>query len=156
MDTSIAASSPIQARKPPEQVIKPSYVYFLESTTGKTYIGATIDLERRLRQHNGELSGGAIQTTTRVLCGETWERICYVDGFPSWTGALQFEWRWKSLSRGERGRTPRQRRFKALKRLFDLGQSTTAAIPFINWQEPPRVVFSKTELATEYTNTLYK
>ena len=36
-----------------------SYVYLLVSTKGNTYVGATVDLNRRLRQHNKEIKGGA-------------------------------------------------------------------------------------------------
>jgi hypothetical protein len=36
------------------------FVYLLLNKTGKcTYVGATIDLNHRLRQHNGEIKGGA-------------------------------------------------------------------------------------------------
>lgn len=37
------------------------YVLYSEST-GRHYIGVTVDLGRRLRQHNGEISGGAAST----------------------------------------------------------------------------------------------
>jgi hypothetical protein len=36
---------------------KTMYCYFLRSQN-RTYNGYTVDLERRLRQHNGELKGG--------------------------------------------------------------------------------------------------
>ena len=39
-------------------------VYVLVSeTTSRSYVGITTDLERRLKQHNGELPGGARSTT---------------------------------------------------------------------------------------------
>ena len=65
-------------------------------TPVRTYIGATVDLDRRLRQHNRELKGGAKRTTARPA---QWYRVCYVSGFTSWRAALQFEWRWKWFSR---------------------------------------------------------
>ena len=64
-----------------------------------TYIGATINVHRRLRQHNGELAGGAKATSKRK--GE-WERVVTIHGFPDKTSALRFEWRWKRNSRYKR------------------------------------------------------
>ena len=76
-----------------------SYVYLLVSSDDATYVGATVDLDRRLRQHNKEIKGGAHATSAKVLKGETWVRACHVSGFPDWQAALQFEWRWKQISR---------------------------------------------------------
>jgi len=116
------------------------YVYLLASTTGNTYIGATVNLDRRLRQHNGEIKGGARCTTTRVTLGETWRRVAYVSGFPDWTAALQFEWRWKQLSRKlSSNLKPLERRMKALEQLLALERPTTKAIPYAEWSAPPQV-----------------
>jgi predicted GIY-YIG superfamily endonuclease len=62
-----------------------------------TYIGATIDKDRRLKQHNGILVGGARATSRRP---GGWYRVCHVRGFPSFNTALSFEWHWKHFSKG--------------------------------------------------------
>jgi structure-specific endonuclease subunit SLX1 len=117
-----------------------SFVYLLEATNKSTYIGATVDLERRLKQHNKELSGGAVATGIKVANGETWRRVCYVSGFPSWQAALQFEWRWKQLSRKlPKSMKPLERRMEALKELLSLDSSTSKAIPYSEWPSPPQV-----------------
>jgi predicted GIY-YIG superfamily endonuclease len=47
------------------------YVYLLvASSSGNTYVGATVNLDHRLRQHNGEIKGGAKATSIRVKLGE--------------------------------------------------------------------------------------
>lgn len=113
---------------------KPSFVYLLESTDGATYVGATMDVDRRLRQHNKEIKGGAHATGSRVAKGETWSRICYVSQFPDWTAALQFEWRWKQLSRKLPPKMqPLERRMVALKQLLALERPTSKAIAYSEW-----------------------
>ena len=119
------------------------FVYLLESTNKSTYVGATVDVDRRLRQHNKELSGGAHATGIKVSKGETWNRICYVSGFPSWQAALQFEWRWKQLSRKlSNNMKPLDRRLDALKQLLELDRPTTKAIPYSEWPTFPEVHFT--------------
>ena len=117
-----------------------SFVYLLVSTKGNTYIGATVSLERRLRQHNKEIKGGAHATGIKVSQGEVWTRAAHVSGFPNWQATLQFEWRWKQLSRKlPLSMKPLERRLKALNMLLQLPQSTTKAIPFAEWPSPPEV-----------------
>jgi predicted GIY-YIG superfamily endonuclease len=131
--------------------LKMSFVYLLESSNGATYVGATVDLDRRLRQHNKELSGGAHMTGTKVARGETWIRAAHVSGFPDWQAALQFEWRWKQLSRKLPARMePLKRRLLALKQLLALERSTSKAIPYVEWPAPPHV-----ELEYDYVVSLY-
>jgi predicted GIY-YIG superfamily endonuclease len=118
------------------------YVYLLVSTSGSTYVGSTIDLDRRLRQHNKEISGGAKMTSIKVGKGEIWKRHCYVKGFPHWKSCLQFEWRWKQLTRQlPRNMEPLERRMIALDELLHLDKSTSKAIPYIEWNTPPEVVY---------------
>ena len=100
----------------------PWSVYLLVSLDARrTYVGATSDPERRLKQHNGEKSGGAKSTA-----GCAWRRATLVSGFTDKIEALQFEWRWKHLTeqykkeREATGSTPMQRRTEALHRLFVL------------------------------------
>lgn len=117
-----------------------SYVYLLVSTSGATYVGATIDLDRRLRQHNKEIKGGAHATGIKVQQGETWTRAAHVSGFPNWQAALQFEWRWKQMSRKLPIKmNPLERRIQALKQLLQLPQSTSKAIPYTEWPTQPEV-----------------
>jgi structure-specific endonuclease subunit SLX1 len=122
-----------------------SFVYLLESTRGSIYIGATMDVNRRLRQHNKEIVGGAKKTGIRVEKGEEWSRICYVSGFPSWTAALQFEWRFKRMYRKFYG-TPYpnvQRALRGLQRMMALEQSTAKAVPFSQWAIPPQIIWDR-------------
>ena len=116
------------------------YVYLLMCTDNATYVGATVNLERRLRQHNGEITGGAHATTSKVAKGKTWKRVCHVSGFPDWTATLQFEWRWKQLSRKlEKNIFPLERRMKALHQLLTLEKPTTKSIKYTEWSHKPIV-----------------
>ena len=120
---------------------KPSFVYLLESTSGNTYVGATVDLNRRLRQHNKEIKGGAIATGAKVAQGETWRRVCFIKGFPDWRAALQFEWRWKQLSRKLSIKlNPLERRMCALKTLLSLERPTSKSVAYSEWSAPPEIV----------------
>lgn len=118
---------------------KPWYCYMLYSSEGQTYIGATVDPDRRLRQHNGELAGGARATKMRVVEGQTWTRACYVRGFPDKISALQFEWRWKQLSRRAglefRHLSPVERRIQALHDLIELEKPTANAVPYSEYSD---------------------
>jgi predicted GIY-YIG superfamily endonuclease len=98
-------------------------------------VGVTPDLDRRLEQHNGKRSGGAAATR-----GRAWRRLCHVRGFPDQRAALQFEWRWKQISRRYEG-TPVERRLRALQELLSLDRATTAAVDYSTWVTPPEVVW---------------
>ena len=122
-----------------------SFVYFIESTNGSTYIGATVDLDKRIRQHNKEIKGGATATSIKVNAGEVWSYVCYVENFPSWNEALKFEWRWKQISRQIQKFNPSQkpieRRLEALDKLLNLERSTSKAMAYSEWDLKPNVVY---------------
>jgi len=100
----------------PENLEKPWFVYLLATTLApsRTYVGATVDVDRRLRQHNGQLKGGARATST-VPGG--WYRVCYIQGFESKREALRFEWWWKRRSAKLRG-SPLERRQAAMEAML--------------------------------------
>ena len=134
-----------------------SYVYLLISTNGNTYVGATVDLERRLRQHNKEIKGGAHATGIKVAQGEIWTRAAHVSGFPDWQAALQFEWRWKQISRKYPIKmNPLERRMMALKDLISLERPTSKAKLYTEWQAPPEVHLENENAKTYYENLIVK
>ena len=133
------------------------YVYLLVCSDGSTYVGATVNLERRLRQHNKEIKGGAVATGRKVSQGKTWRRERYVEGFPDWQACLQFEWRWKQLSRKIKGSMcPLERRHAALETLLSLERPTTKALAYSEWSAPPNVVIECIKIEEEniVSNTL--
>ncbi len=128
-----------------------SFVYLLLSSDNSTYVGATVDLERRLRQHNKEIKGGAFATGAKVFKGETWIRAAHIEGFPDWQAALQFEWRWKQLTRKITINVhPLYRRMMALKELLELERPTSKAKPYSEWPEQPKVVLEDEEAQKYY------
>jgi structure-specific endonuclease subunit SLX1 len=111
-------------------------VYLLQELGGnKTYIGATLDIERRLNQHNGLQSGGA-----KATHGRQWSRMCHVQGFPSEKAALQFEWSWKHTSKKQTG-SALERRIKALFVLLGCDQPTSKANDFQSYVHDLNVVW---------------
>jgi len=86
----------------------------------QTYVGATVNVDRRLRQHNGEIAGGAKRTTSR---GPVWRRMCHVVGFRDKIECLSFEWHWKFESRKLQG-GPLERRMTAVQKLFGMERWT--------------------------------
>lgn len=64
------------------------YVYVLKTLAGRplTYVGWTLDLDRRLAQHNGKAGGGAKSTS-----GRAWALV-YAEKFKSKPKAMAREY----------------------------------------------------------------
>ena len=52
------------------------FVYLVRCSDGSFYAGVTTDLERRVRQHNGEIVGGANYTRARRPVALVWNEVC--------------------------------------------------------------------------------
>ena len=65
------------------------WVCYVIENKGYTYVGVSPDPDRRLRQHNGEICGGAKYTTSK---GSGWNHICLISGFQDKIQAMQLEW----------------------------------------------------------------
>lgn len=81
------------------------YCYIITNEHDRTYNGYTVNLERRLRQHNGEIKGGAKATRGRgpwsflaVITSDCWDCV---------STAMQHEWSIKYPTR----RRPRPKEY---------------------------------------------
>ena len=63
--------------------------FYIIQNKGATYAGVSPDPVKRLRKHNGEISGGAKYTQSK---GPGWTHICLVHGFQTKIQSMQFEW----------------------------------------------------------------
>ena len=70
------------------------YVYVLLCADNSLYCGITTNLEKRLKQHNGELKGGAKYTRGRGPC-----RYVYIKKAMNRSIASKLEYQFKQLSR---------------------------------------------------------
>lgn len=86
--------------------------FYIIQNKGCTYAGVSPDPIKRLRKHNGELSGGAKYTQSK---GPGWTHICLVHGFQNKIQALQFEWASKHVQPRDAGGV-----INRLKKLFIL------------------------------------
>ena len=77
---------PVKRKRQEEPEANEHRVYVLQCDNGDSYVGYTPDIERRLRQHNGELAGGAACTA-----GRAWEIHAVYSGFKDKQQALCFE-----------------------------------------------------------------
>ncbi len=84
--------------------MKSWYVYMLRCADDSLYTGVTTDPARRLRQHNGELVGGAKYTRLRRPVAMIWQEL-----HPDRSSAAKREYAIKQL--------PRQAKLKLLIKL---------------------------------------
>ena len=63
----------------------------------KTYSGMTNNFDRRIKQHNNKLKGGAKYTTNFIkqYPESEWKLLCLIEGFESKSEAMKAEWRIK-------------------------------------------------------------
>lgn len=73
------------------------YTYILSCSDGSYYIGKTLNLEKRLRQHNGEIKGGARYTAAKGPV-----RLVYFEEFETHKESAQREYILKQLSHKEK------------------------------------------------------
>jgi predicted GIY-YIG superfamily endonuclease len=127
-DTTSEEDEDEEVEKDSKKSKKQFWVYLLESVENPhwSYIGYSVNRERRLRQHNGELKCGGAKYTKKhrpwrmvmsITCNEMdpsdnewWNKIA----------ALQLEWRCKHVSKGRSRRKPKSgnpemRRWKTLR-----------------------------------------
>lgn len=73
------------------------YVYVLLCADGSLYCGITTNLERRLKQHNGEIKGGAKYTRSRRPC-----RFACIKKAMNRSIASKLEYQFKQLRRKDK------------------------------------------------------
>lgn len=83
--------------------IKKEWFVYLQKCGDFVYIGKTNNPKRRLRQHNGEISGGANRTKRMG----PWKHQYLISGFKSQREALQFEWALQHIHKSKHFRDKR-------------------------------------------------
>lgn len=94
----------------------------INSSNFKTYIGSTNNLERRLKQHNKIIKGGAKYTTAFKGTGQ-WTPILIVNGFKEHNVALSFEWRMKRSKNYNGKLKPNSGYYSRIKEVFNIIES---------------------------------
>ena len=97
-------------------------VYLLINTNNnKTYIGITNNINRRIRQHNNELCGGAKYTTRNINNGK-WVYYGFIDNLLK-NISLSLEKKIKIKSKKSNGNTPLEKRLNAINYIIDIYNS---------------------------------
>jgi predicted GIY-YIG superfamily endonuclease len=108
-------------------------VYLICSGTSRSYVGITKNLPNRLRQHCGEIQGGARATRGR----DNWRLVARISGLKNDRQVRQLEYRLHHPVQRHRGGTPLDRRMRELCDTFWLPNVTSGAEPLagitIDW-----------------------
>ena len=129
----------------------------LRSDGGASYCGTTNCLVRRVRQHNGQISGGARYTSRRRTGQTTWRPAWAVRGFASRAQTLSFEWHLKRASAG--CGPPERRRERQLQATLSHGRwwkvhgPCPRILEVIWWGTTPPVIAGE-EGTLPFSNTL--
>lgn len=83
------SNEPETPNEPNEPEEQDKWSFYIIQNKGCTYAGVSPDPVKRLRKHNGEISGGAKYTKS---VGPGWTHVCLVHGFQTKNQSLQFEW----------------------------------------------------------------
>lgn len=130
MKRSSVSSSPAAKKKKKRTICGPFVCYALtNSSRTRSYTGQTNCFERRIRQHNGELAGGARYTSAS---GERWTPLFKVHGFATLRSVLQCEWAMKKR-KGPRARSGPAGRVCQLEHILSFG--TRYIDPLTNYVE---------------------
>lgn len=73
------------------------HLYVVQCSDGTLYTGITTDIHRRVRQHNGEIKGGAKYTRSRRPV-----RLLASRPLPDRSAASKAEWQFKQLRRAQK------------------------------------------------------
>lgn len=121
----------------PYRIVTEHRCYILRSSVyNKTYIGYTVDFTRRLRQHNGEITGGAKRTKK----GRPWVPVCEIRGFRDASTSLRFEYRLQHPKRRKpKGMDATEFTLQNLWRLIHSGDGSKKANTKRPW--PPLTIF---------------
>lgn len=129
------------------------HCYILKSVSSeKLYIGYTTNLYRRIRQHNGEIAGGAKKTVKN----RPWAYFCVVSGFVEPGAALRFEYRLQHFRRKRKNESCAAYVQEALAFLIQAGDGAAVKIPWsklvVSWN---KTCFEGCEIIHEQVTNAY-
>lgn len=130
-------------------MIKNDYcVYLLKSeTSNKTYIGYTVDIVRRIMQHNGIIKHGGAK---RTRLHRPWSIVLYVSGFPYERTAMQYEFCIQHIKKYKRT-SGIVNKMKIMKALLKQERICSTAIPNSDFK---RIIFFSNQKYLDMWNSI--